>query len=191
MPTSRSPAIARSRASLPVTSRWSRTASTSWLPTLSTGLSDVIGSWKIIEISLPRRARRRRFDASSRFSPRKRAWPVETEVCFFVPRRNASICSPGGEPGSTARRPGLGLRSRIDIIVTLFPEPDSPTTPSVWPGRTSNETPSTAFTMPSSVLKYVRRSRTSRSGASSGRPRSIGRHRSRGHARRILGSMTA
>ena len=79
-------------------------------------------------------------------------------------------------------RPGFGFRLRIDIIVTLFPEPDSPTTPSVWPGRTENETPSTALTMPSSVLKYVRRSRTSRSGASctSGR-----------HASLILGSIYA
>jgi hypothetical protein len=62
-------------------------------------------------------------------------------------------------------RPGFGLRLRIDIIVTLFPEPDSPTTPRVSPGRTANEMPSTAFTIPSSVLKYVRRSRTSSSGS--------------------------
>ena len=76
----------RSRAPAPraaVTSRCSITASTSWLPTESTGLSDVIGSWKIIEISLPRSARSRRFDASSRFSPRNSACPVETDVCFF------------------------------------------------------------------------------------------------------------
>ena len=25
----------------------------------------------------------------------KSAWPVETDVCFFDPRRNASICGPG------------------------------------------------------------------------------------------------
>ena len=37
--------------------------------------------------------------------------------------------------------------------VTLLPEPDSPTMPSVLPSSTVNETPSTALTIPSSVLK--------------------------------------
>ena len=45
--------------------------------------------------------------------------------------------------------------------VTLLPEPDSPTMPSVFPFSTENETPSTALTMPSSVRKYVLRSLTS------------------------------
>src|SRR4029077_8405292 len=45
--------------------------------------------------------------------------------------------------------------------VTLFPEPDSPTMPRIPPFRTEKETPSTAFTTPSSVLKCVLRSRTS------------------------------
>ena len=36
---------------------------------------------------------------------------------------------------------------------TLLPDPDSPTTPSVSPGSSENETPSTAFTNPSSVGK--------------------------------------
>ena len=72
-------------------------------------------------------------DASRRFSPRKSAWPVEIDVCFFEPWRNVSICSPAPVPGRTAMRPGFGLRLRIDIIVTLFPEPDSPTTPRVSP----------------------------------------------------------
>src|SRR3954466_7633375 len=46
---------------------------------------------------------------------------------------------------------------------TLFPEPDSPTTPSVSPRATENDTPSTAFTRPSSVGKLTCRSLTSRS----------------------------
>ena len=46
--------------------------------------------------------------------------------------------------------------------LTLLPDPDSPTIPSVSPGWTVNETPSTALTMPSSVLKWTRRSLTSR-----------------------------
>ena len=56
--------------------------------------------------------------------------------------------------------------SRItDIIVTLLPEPDSPTMPSVSPSDTENETPSTARTSPSSVLKLTLRSFTSSSGS--------------------------
>ena len=30
----------------------------------------------------------------------------------------------------------------------VLPEPDSPTTPTVWPSRTATEMPSTAFTWP-------------------------------------------
>ena len=37
--------------------------------------------------------------------------------------------------------------------LTLLPEPDSPTMPSVSPGAIEYDTPSTAFTTPSSVLK--------------------------------------
>src|SRR5262245_12147590 len=49
--------------------------------------------------------------------------------------------------------------------LTLLPEPDSPTMPSVSPGWIENETPSTALTIPSSVGKWTRRSLTSRSGS--------------------------
>jgi len=51
-----------------------------------------------------------------------------------------------------------------DIIVTLLPEPDSPTIPSTSPWPSVNETPSTARTTPSSVLKETLRSRTSSRG---------------------------
>ena len=60
--------------------------------------------------------------------------------------------------------------------VTLLPQPDSPTIPSVFPRSTEKLTPSTALTTPSSVRKLVRRSRTSRSAI---------------RLSRILGSMTA
>ena len=33
----------------------------------------------------------------------------------------------------------------------VLPEPDSPTTPTVWPSRTTSETPSTAFTCPTAL----------------------------------------
>src|SRR5437868_4443787 len=58
------------------------------------------------------------------------------------------------------------LRPMIVRQVTLLPEPDSPTMPRVWPLSTLNETPSTARTTPSSVLKYVFRSLTSSSAIS-------------------------
>ena len=54
-----------------------------------------------------------------------------------------------------------GLSPMIERQVTLFPQPDSPTIASVFPFSTENDTPSTAWTMPSSVLKDVFRSRTS------------------------------
>jgi hypothetical protein len=49
---------------------------------------------------------------------------------------------------------------------TLFPEPDSPTMPRACPRSTVYETPSTAWTMPSSVTKWTLRSVTSRSAKS-------------------------
>src|SRR5579863_980990 len=48
----------------------------------------------------------------------------------------------------------------IDSAVTLLPEPDSPTMPSVSPRCRSKLSPLTARTMPSSVAKVTRRSLT-------------------------------
>ena len=62
----------------------------------------------------------------------------------------------------------------IESAVTDLPEPDSPTTPSVAPGRSSRSTPSTARISPASVMNEVRRFSTFSSGASAhwraGRP---------------------
>jgi hypothetical protein len=59
-----------------------------------------------------------------------------------------------------AMRPGGDATSRmIDSAVTDLPQPDSPTTPSVVPRGTANETPSTARTVPRSVRNSVTRSR--------------------------------
>src|SRR3954466_1185548 len=55
------------------------------------------------------------------------------------------------------------VRPRIVIAVTLLPEPDSPTMPSTSPRSSVKLTPSTAWTMPSSVAKLTFRSLTSRS----------------------------
>src|SRR5437870_11509897 len=57
---------------------------------------------------------------------------------------------------------GSGINRMIERLATVFPDPDSPTIPKVSPRRRAKLTPSTAFTTPSSVPKYVRRSLTSR-----------------------------
>src|SRR5712692_1082234 len=78
-----------------------------------------------------------------------------------------------GESFSTSRPPkrispetifpgGSGINRISERFATDLPEPDSPTMPSVSPRFNSKLMPSTAFTTPSSVSKYVRRSLTSR-----------------------------
>ena len=116
-----------------------------------TGFSEVIGSWKIIPIFTPRISRMRCCDAPSISSPSSRTEPLTVAA----------------------------LRSTSPITVrnvTLFPEPDSPTTPSVFPRSTEKLTPETACTIPSSVRKLVRRSLTSRSAISSAGSAGRGRH---------------
>ena len=51
--------------------------------------------------------------------------------------------------------PGYSIRPMTLRAVTLLPQPDSPTSPRVWPWATANETPSTAWTTPSAVLNWV------------------------------------
>ena len=97
-------------------------------PIVCTGFSEVIGSWKIIAMSLPRMSRNRPCFIFSRSSPLNRASPLVIAEAF-------------------------GFRPMIVRHVTLFPEPDSPTMPSVLPFSTLKVTPSTALTMPSSVRK--------------------------------------
>jgi hypothetical protein len=103
------------------------------------------GSWKIIDILLPRNdsifagSAEISSSPSSQISPLIRAPPR--------PLRSARLCRP-----------------RMDIEVTDFPEPDSPTMPSVLPRSSWKEMPSTDLTSPSSVPKCTLRSRTSRKG---------------------------
>ena len=136
MPTAFSSSSALERATRLVTSRCSRTASISWRPIVCTGFSEVIGSWKIIEISSPRTARRSLGFMVSRSLPFQSASPPVTVLRFE-------------------------LSPMIVRQVTLLPQPDSPTIPSVWPFSTVKLTPSTARTTPSSVRKDVLRSLTS------------------------------
>ena len=95
----------------------------------ATGLSEVIGSWKIIEICAPRMSSIARRGLPISSSPAKRIEP-------------ATVC-PGGS----------GTRRMMDSAVTLLPQPDSPTIASVVPASTANETPSTALNRPWPVLK--------------------------------------
>ena len=102
----------------------SSSTSAIWLPMVSTGLSEVIGSWKIIAMSLPRTARIASSLSASRSTP-------------------ASLTVP------PAMRPGGSGTSRIsDSAVMLLPQPDSPTIASVSCGASVKLTPSTALTTP-------------------------------------------
>src|SRR5918994_266797 len=152
MPTSRNRPTVMSRASLRRSlrsgcQRWlcSRIASTIWSPTVCTGLKAAIGSCGISAISPPR---------ISRISaPRGGNCARST-----TPLSRRKWISP------LVMRPGRSTSCRIARMVTLLPQPDSPTKPSTWPGMTSKLVPSTARTRPSSSAKETRRSRTERRG---------------------------
>ena len=114
------------------------TASAICLPTFMTGFRLVIGSWKIIAMSLPRTAR---MSAS------------------FRVRRSLS---PSMSDPSTTLPGGSGMRRISDRAATVLPEPDSPTMPIVSPRSSVKLTPLTAFTTPACVKKCVERSLTVR-----------------------------
>src|SRR5690606_36865590 len=61
-----------------------------------------------------------------------------------------------------------------EAAVTLFPQPESPTRPSVSPGATRSETPSTARRKPASVSKPTARFSMSRSASVTGTLRAGG-----------------
>ncbi len=134
MRTRRSISIACARAASALTSRCARMPSISWSPMVKAGLSEVIGSWKIIAMRLPRRARISSGVSVARSLPSKRTVPA-------------------------LMRPWpLGSRPMMDSEVTLLPQPDSPTMPSVRPAATEKLTPSTAANSPpSSSRKLVRK----------------------------------
>src|SRR5699024_4393310 len=94
------------------------------------GFKDVIGSWKIIDISLPRILRISASDLSRRFSP-------------------FNLISP------PTILPGLSTSWRMHSDVILLPDPDSQTSPTVFPFGIYKVTPSTALTSKSSVKKDV------------------------------------
>ena len=121
MPTMRSISIAWSMASLREMFVWVKTASATWYPMVFTGLSEVMGSWKIMEIFRPRTLHISVSSSAVKSWPFSRIWPP------------------------TIRARGLGKRPMMDSAVMLLPHPDSPTTQSVSPFFTEKLTPSTAL----------------------------------------------
>ena len=101
--------------------RWRTTTSAIWAPIVKAGLSEVIGSWKIIAISSPRRSARSRSGSASRSRPLNSARP------------------PLSSAGGCGRRP----MSASDV--RLLPQPISPTMASVRPASSRKETASTRF----------------------------------------------
>ena len=111
-------------------------ASPIWRLIVSTGLSEVMGSWKIMAISLPRICR----------------------ISFLGHPDQVLALEQHLAAGDFAGR--LGIRPMIESAVTLLPDPLSPTMPSVSSSYRSKETPLTAFTTPSCVKNCVLRSLT-------------------------------
>src|ERR687897_3669008 len=75
------------------------------------------------------------------------------------------ICSRSRPSNSAVPPVTLPARAKIPSNasdVTLLPQPDSPTIPSVSPGAMSNEMPLTAWIVPRRVQNSTRRSRTDR-----------------------------
>src|SRR5689334_12045316 len=145
MPTRASMSMARSRATFLFTPGWwTWYASTICDPTVKYGCMALSGSWKIIAILPPRSLR----------------------TCSSV-AVTSSWSSSQISPVTLAL---LRVRCRPSSAsdVTLLPEPDSPTMPSVWPFSSEKVEPVTAWTMPSSVSNRTLRSLTSRNGRGAG-----------------------
>ena len=134
MPTRASRSAAICQASLLPLSWCSMIASAICLPTFMTGLRLVMGSWKIMAMSLPR------------------TWRISASLMV---RRSLS---PSISDPSTTLPGGSGMRRMSDMAATVLPEPDSPTMPMVSPRSSVKLTPFTAFTTPACVKKCVERS---------------------------------
>jgi hypothetical protein len=92
----------------------------------------VIGSWNTIAMRRPRNARR-------------------------APGARPTSSWPASEIEPATIRPGGSTSPRIEKPVTVLPEPDSPTSPTTSPAPTSNDTSSTAFSIPAARSKWVDR----------------------------------
>ena len=160
MPTSSSSSTAR-LASLRESRSWTWSTSATCRPTVSTGFSELIGSWKMYAMSRPRAARRALAGA----------------------RRSSCPCS-RTEPSILALRGSSPARL---IDVTLLPQPDSPTMPTISPaceaevrrGRRPSTTPVLG-------LEVTLRSSTASTGGASTTERGPGA--ARRHRRLAFGS---
>src|SRR4051794_13702896 len=144
MPTMPSSSTARFRASPRSTLRCAWMVSTICSSIVRTGFRLVMGSWKIIAMSRPRISRTSDSSIVTRLTPSNSTSPP------------------------SIRPAGLGRSRMMARLVTLLPQPDSPTRPSRSPRATSNVMPLTAWIVPSWVRNLTTRSRTwsSASGAS-------------------------
>ena len=119
MRTARRSSRARAHALPRLAPSCTRSGSATWSPTVKSGLRLASGSCRIIAIRLPR---------TRRISPRD-----------FVRRS-----SPSNQISPLTVRAAGGRRRRSERASVVFPEPDSPTMPSVSPSPTVSETSSTA-----------------------------------------------
>ena len=139
MPTRSSSSTARLRAAPPPRSRWVAIVSTSCSPTVKSGLSEVSGSWKIIDTRRPRMAR---MAASS------------------VPE----IRSPSRSIVPPVMRPRPSRRPMTAAPTVDLPAPLSPTRPWIWPGWTVSAASRTAVKGSRRVGNWTVRSRMERRG---------------------------
>ncbi|MGY3425852.1 hypothetical protein ACVWZW_006356 [Bradyrhizobium sp. F1.13.4] len=106
---------------------------------VSTGLRLVIGSWKIMAMSLPRTSFMLASGSVSRSRPASRTLPSTRPVSF-------------------------GMSRMIESAVTLLPEPDSPTIATVSREAISNDTSRTTGIHCRSRMKDVVRPETDSTG---------------------------
>src|SRR5947208_2870789 len=139
MPTSSRSSSARRIATGSSTFSWRTIGSAICRPIRRTGFKEFIAPWKMIEMSFHRTLRTAVSEARVRSRPLKRIRP-RTIFPLYGKRR---------------------IRARA---VVVLPQPLSPARPSASPSSRSNETPSTAWTVPSCVVYSTTRSSTSRSG---------------------------
>ena len=109
IPTMFRSSMARLRASLADNFKCRIIDSVICFPIVNTGFSEVMGSWKIMAMRLPRRSRISSSLIFNRSCPSKMTSPP--------------VILPGG----------LGIKRMTESDVTLLPDPDSPTRPSVSP----------------------------------------------------------
>src|SRR3989449_4203765 len=102
-----------------------------------TGFNEFIAPWKMIEMSFHRTRWIERSESLTRFLPSNRISP---RTIF----------------------PLYGRSRMMERAVVVLPQPLSPARPRASPSPTSNDTPSTAWTVPACVVYSIERSSTSR-----------------------------